>query len=217
VNLSNYVVFDYETSSRFQESTQVLQIGSLIVNRKLEVVPDSEFHTYVRPDDFDSVDSEALAVNKIKLEDLEKAPTAKQAFEDFQCYLKKYNVSAGRGRAGRPIPVGYNILGFDLPITKRYEERFKLKLFDNFHFVELMNLVFLTMFEDSAELPDLKFDTLRGYLGISKEGKHHALLDAKDEAAVFCRLQKWIRKCGERANFKGAFLADKQDCNAGQN
>jgi hypothetical protein len=51
-------------------------------------------------------------------------------------------------------------------------------------------------------------DTVREYLGISKDGAHDALKDVKDCAMILTRFMRLHRKLCPKISFKGSFLND---------
>lgn len=153
---------------------------------------------------------EALSHNKIKLEDLEGAPTLKQVFADFSIFVNNFNYK--KSNWGAPIAAGYNICGFDIPILNRIANEMKdvdkdgkQKLFSNFFVWDLMH-DFQRIFENSTELPNLKLsETILPYLGIKPDGAHDALVDSINCARVLTRMLKLHREFFPRVQLKGAF------------
>ena len=68
----------------------------------------------------------------------------------------------------------------------------------------MMNLVFY-WFNHSNDLKSYTLDSLRDYMGISKEGAHDAIKDVKDTAEIMIRFLKLHRNLAEKIKFKGSF------------
>ena len=111
MNYNNICVFDFETSSADKNTCQILQIGAAIIDRwNLSVI--DTFNCLAKPEDMETVEDEALQINRLKREDLEKAPDIKIVWGQFVNWVNKYNKSKGPINAFRaPIPAGYNIIG----------------------------------------------------------------------------------------------------------
>jgi DNA polymerase III epsilon subunit-like protein len=67
-----------------------------------------------------------------------------------------------------------------------------------------MNIVFL-WFENNQDLSSYSLDSLREYLGISKDGAHDAIKDVKDSAEILIRFMKLHRKLSRKILFKDSF------------
>ena len=205
MNNNYYVFWDTETSSIDPNVAQILSLGAVAVDpRRLEIIEDSEFYTLVKPEDEATIEPKALEVNKLKLEDLRQAPTIETAWKSFVSYLDKYK--KGKNKWGRPIAGGYNIVGYDLIIAERLNNKFGLK--DLFHPRDKLD-VMQDMFrwtESNAEITSLSFDNMRQWLGMSQESKdnaHNALSDAKDAAYLGIRLLNLYRNV--KVRFANAF------------
>jgi DNA polymerase III epsilon subunit-like protein len=127
INNNNFVVFDFETGSTnvYQETCEPLELAAVIVSgRTLQVVEGSEFQSFIKPYDEKNLTSGALAVGgktqeqiSEYLDNIRKAPTRKEVFESFCSYLSRYRT--GKNMWGNCIPVGHNIISFDLPLLNR--------------------------------------------------------------------------------------------------
>jgi DNA polymerase III epsilon subunit-like protein len=167
----------------------------------------------IKPEPGFEVSDEALDKNKIRREDLENAPPLKQVWADFTMYVKSFNFKNSSFTS--PIAVGYNIRGYDLPIVQRVCEAYgpinnkdgKQDLFSNFYVYDLMEDI-LRINENSNDLPNIKFDTVRKWLGLSEEKAHNALFDVEQESDVFIRMLKLYREWFPRVKFKDSFNAN---------
>jgi DNA polymerase III epsilon subunit-like protein len=177
---------DIETSSASISTAQILQIAGLMLDPRTLEIKDG-FCSYIKPENWDTVEPGALAVNKLNHEILDNAPDIKLVFQQFCAWVGKYN--RGNSTYTAPIMSGYNILGFDLPIISRFCERFgpwdaksgRQKLFNQVNFFDLYYLM-LYWNENNPELPKLKLSIVLEYMGMSTatlENSHDALFDCK--------------------------------------
>ncbi len=201
--------YDIESSSADPHTTQVLSLSAVMIDpRKLEIIPNSEFNSFVKPDDASKVEAGALKVNKLNLDDLMKAPSIENVWRDFVSYTQKY--AKTKKAWDLVIPCGANIIGFDNIIMNRLKERFGTKtLFHPIHFIDTMNIFYL-WFENNPEVEKLNMDYLRGYFGMSEESKasaHTSAGDVNDCAQLIIKELKLRRNLQEKYNikFKGAF------------
>lgn len=111
-----------------------------------------------------------------------------------------------------PIPVGFNILGFDMVIIDRIckeygpwdKEREKQKLFSRVYKVDIMDNIFAWT-EGDPTIKSISMDSLRDIMGLSKENAHDALQDVKDSANIFIKLMKTHRAVYQNMKFEKAF------------
>ena len=92
MNYNNICVFDFETSSADKNTCQILQIGAAIIDRSNLSVIDT-FNCLAKPEDMDAVEDEALQINRLKREDLAKAPDVKIVWGLFVDWVNKHNKS----------------------------------------------------------------------------------------------------------------------------
>lgn len=212
INKNDFLCYDFETGSADPHVCEPLQLAAVIIDcRNLEVRPDSEFRTYIKPTSWDNVQQEALAINKINPEVVERdGVSQKEAWEAFSRYANKYNKS--KTPFGAPIAVGHNIIKFDNVISDRMcklygpvDKNNSPVLFNRRDVVDLMNMSFL-WFENNAELENYKLDSLRTFFGIPLEGGHDALVDCKQTAMIVSRFLKYHRNISQKSNFRGAFV-----------
>jgi DNA polymerase III epsilon subunit-like protein len=130
----------------------------------------------------------------------------------FINYLDKYHSrTSKKSQFSAPIAAGYNINRFDLQITERLSQKYnnlnKEKRSDIFYprdVLDIMNLVFY-WFERNADLKSYTLDSVRDYLGISKDGAHDALKDVRDSAQILIRFMKLHRSLSDKIKFKDSF------------
>ena len=220
MNYKDIIVFDFETGSRNPHKTQPVQIAAVAIHgRKLTIQPGGYFESLIRPelDDekaiemgVDPIEDEALAVNGKTREELAKAPSAKTVWKKFANFVNKYNSKKTPYFA--PIPAGYNIIGFDLPIVQRLCEQHgpvdkktgKQTLFNKIHKIDMLDTVWMWM-ENNPDIKSLSMDSMRDLLGMSKENAHDAMQDVKDTANLMIAFMKLHRRIAPKVKFEKAF------------
>ena len=220
MNYKDIIVFDFETGSRNPHKTQQVQIAAVAIHgRKLTIQPGGYFESLIRPelDDekaiemgVDPIEDEALAVNGKTREELAKAPSAKTVWKKFANFVNKYNWKKTPYFA--PIPAGYNIIGFDLPIVQRLCEQHgpvdkktgKQTLFNKIHKIDMLDTVWMWM-ENNPDIKSLSMDSMRDLLGMSKENAHDAMQDVKDTANLMIAFMKLHRRIAPKVKFEKAF------------
>lgn len=214
----DFIVFDFETGSRNPHKTQPTQIAALALDgRNLSVK--GTFNSEICPildDDeaiaigVDPIEDGALKVTGKTREKLAEAPSLKSVWSKFTKFVDQYNWKGDS--FFNPIPVGYNIIGFDLIIINRLCEQFgpwdktknQQKLFSKVYKVDLMDNVFLWT-ESDPSFKSISMDTLRERMGLSFENAHDALQDVKDTANIFIKLLKTHRAVYQNIQFDKAF------------
>lgn len=173
--------------------------------KRLEIVPNSEFNTVIRPnciEDDGYIEAHKETINfhiknrKLPLESIiqewKDGVPEKEAFEHFDSYLKIQTGSIA------PIAGGQNIRGYDLPIYERCINKYRIP----YRFYRRDQLELLDFFSHwfmYAKKPPVnyKLDTMRKKFGMSMEGAHDALIDVQHTAEIlvrFLRLHQRIIK-----------------------
>lgn len=220
MNYRDIIVFDFETGSRNPRKTQAVQIAAVAIHgRKLTIQPEGYFESLIRPelDDekaielgLDPIEDEALAVNGKTRKELAKAPQPRTVWRKFSNFVNNYNFKKTPYYA--PIPAGYNIIGFDLPIVQRLCDQYgpvdkktgNQTLFNKIHKVDLLDTVWMWM-ENNVDVKSLSMDAMRDLLGIDKTNAHDALQDVKDTANLLIAFMKLYRRIAPKVKFEKAF------------
>lgn len=214
----DFIVFDTETGSRNPRKTQLTQIAAIALDGRNFSVK-GQFNSEIQPifDDekaislgLDPIQDEALKVTNKTREQLEKAPSLKAVWSKFVKFVNQYNWKGDPFFA--PIPVGFNIVGFDMIIIDRLckefgpwdKEREQQKLFSKVYKIDIMDNVFAWT-ESDPDVRSISMDSLRDRMGLSKENAHDALQDVKDEANIFIKLMKTHRSVYQNMTFEKAF------------
>lgn len=214
----DFIVFDFETGSRNPHKTQPTQIAALALDGRSLTVKGT-FNSEIKPildDDeavaagVDPIEEGALKVTGKTREKLAEAPALKSVWSKFTKFVDQYN---WKGEPFfNPIPVGYNIIGFDLVIINRLcrefgpwdKSREEQKIFSKVYKVDLMDNVFMWT-EGDPSFKSISMDSLRERMGLSGENAHDALQDVKDTANIFIKLLKTHRAVYQNIEFDKAF------------
>jgi DNA polymerase III epsilon subunit-like protein len=214
----DYIVFDFETGSRNPHKTQPTQIAALALDGRNFAVK-GQFNSEIRPifDDeeaiaagYDPIEDEALKLTGKTREKLAEAPHVKAVWSKFTKFVSQYN---WKGDAFfNPIPVGFNILGFDMIIINRLcrefgpwdKEREQQKIFSKVYKIDIMDNIFAWT-ESDPSVRSISMDAMRERMGLSTENAHDALQDVKDEANIFIKLMKTHRSVYQNITFDKAF------------
>lgn len=223
-------VFDMETDGSDPSLCSPVQISAVIVDPvKLEIVNGSEFNVFCKPEVMETQEDYKYETDimtfhaKVRgcsedeiYEQWKGYPSQEVSWKAFISYLEKYHCFKGKKKSmfSAPIAAGYNINRFDLKIVNRLSMKYKnydpkeknTNIFYQRDVLDIMNLVFY-WFENS-DIKSYSLDTVRDYLGISKEGAHDALKDVQDCAKILIRFLKLHRNLSQKVKFKDSFLND---------
>jgi DNA polymerase III epsilon subunit-like protein len=214
----DYIIFDFETGSRNPHKTQPTQIAAIALDGRNLAVK-GQFNSEIKPileDELalaaglDPIEDEALKITGKTREALSNAPSLKAVWSKFTKFVDQYNWKGDAFFA--PIPVGFNIIGFDMHIVNRLckefgpwdKEREHQKLFSKVYKIDIMDNVFAWT-ESDPSVRSISMDSLRERMGLSKENAHDALQDVKDEANIFIKLLRTHRSVYQNITFDNAF------------
>ena len=214
----DYIIFDFETGSRNPHKTQPTQIAAIALDGRSLTVK-GQFNSEICPifDDeqaialgLDPLEDEALKITGKDRDKLAKAPSVKAVWNKFTKFVGQYNWK--NDPFYNPIPVGFNIVGFDMIIINRLckefgpwdNDRSQQKLFSKVYKVDIMDNIFLWT-EGDPSIKSISMDALRDKMGLSRENAHDALQDVKDEANIFIKLLKTHRSVYQNITFENAF------------
>lgn len=166
--VSEYVVFDLETTGTSPNRDEVVEISAIKV-RAGQVV--EEFTTLVNPKR--PIPYGASVVNHITDEMVMDAPYFSQVLMDFFEFI------------GDMVLVGHNIHTFDMNFIYRDAEKFYGKIPDN-DYIDTLRMARTVL----PELSHHRLVDLSDYYGISTEGAHRALNDCRMNMQVYELLAK---------------------------
>lgn len=225
MNNKNFAVFDFETDSPNPLTTNPVQLACVMVSpRTLEIIPNSEFSSNIRPPDIDEKDyyenhkatiewhAKNLNLKPIQVyENWKTHPEEKLVWNSFKEYLDKYHAESGRkSKFSAPIASGQNILRFDCLIIERLCRKYNdidkqgdIRIFNQRDKLDLMNIFFL-WFENNPEIESFSMDSMREYFNISTKGSHDAIKDVKDTALLLIKFLALHRRFATKVKFKGS-------------
>ena len=214
----DFIVFDFETGSRNPAKTQPTQLAALALDgRSLKLK--GTFNSEIKPildDDkaislgLDPIEDEALRITGKTRTKLRKAPTARSVWKKFIKFVEQYNWKGTQFFA--PIPVGFNIIGFDMVIVDRLcrefgpydDERQQQKIFNKIYKIDVMDNIFMWT-EGDPSIRSISMDSLRDRMGMSKDNAHDALQDVKDTANIMIKFLKTHRAVYQNLEIEKAF------------
>ncbi len=164
--VTDYVVFDLETTGISCYNDQVVEISAVKVS-KGQVV--EEFTSLVNPKC--PIPYRASMVNGITDEMVKDAPAFDKVLADFLGFI------------GDHVLVGHNIHTFDMKFIYRDCEKFWGKVPEN-NYVDTLSLARMCL----AELGHYKLTDLSEYYGVSTKGAHRALNDCRMNQIIYERL-----------------------------
>lgn len=131
----------------------------------------------------------------------------KIAWQTFIQYCKKYNSVKKRGDwYPQPIPMGYNINNFDIPLVKRLCTKYGTENpFSEIFSLDIMQNLWW-WFSDLDEPERYRLDDVRAFLGLAAHSQaHEALSDVIDEAKIGVKFLKFHRRQASVDKFKNSF------------
>lgn len=227
MNNNTLIVFDFETGGRNPLKCQPTQIAAIALHsKKLTIEPGGIFNSEIQPlyfDDekaiaagFDPLEEKALEVTRKTREQLAEAPPLKVVWKKFEQFVKKFNWRNSSYTA--PIPCGYNINGYDMPIVQRMCELYgplnkegKQDLFNNIFKIDMMDIIF-SWTENNPDIKSRSLTSMVEYLGIplhNIDNAHDALQDVKNTANILIKFLHFHRKIASKTKFEKAF-ADQE-------
>jgi len=215
MNYSTVICFDLETSGISTETAQIVQIGAIAVDgRRMEIIEGSEFDILIKPlygEECAQAGLQELTDGAINIHKkghallAEKGVSLETGLTSFIGYVNSHNYSKTKWKA--PIPAGYNIVNYDLPILWRDLKRTGLT--DPFHpsiKADVMQVMHL-FFENDKNVHRLSADSLiRKHMGWKDKGESHdALGDVIMTAELFIKSMRLIRKAVSTVKFENCF------------
>jgi hypothetical protein len=212
------IVFDWETDGPDPTTCNPVELAAVPVDpRTLEVKTDQ---AVIKPDGIDTEEyftksrqdtiawhAKQRGVSSEEIvEDWKSGQSEKVVWKNFCNYCSKYHVDKKPGQwFTEPVPSGYNIINFDIPIARRLAKKYKTKLpFSEVSKIDMMDILFM-WFENLDEPSSMKLDAFRKFFGMKAIQAHEALSDTIDEAELMVKFIKFHRRQASVGKFKGAF------------
>lgn len=217
------IVFDYETDWDPNKLDQlgIVQIAAVPVDlRNLDILIDEIFAIDVKPADAHMPEYFAAHQQTIEWHSRQQncspqevyerwlaGVPEKDAWDEFCKYIKGYAKSAKFDEM--PMAGGQNIRGFDLPITRRFGEKFNKKAPFSKRESDIIDLLDLStqwfMWADDKP-KSYSLDSLRDFFGVDKFGAHDAKKDVIDCADFIKRFLGIYERIAPRINWRPEVL-----------
>ena len=154
------IVFDWETDGPDPTTCNPVELAAVPVDpRTLEVKTDQAFKAVIKPDGIDTEEyftksrqdtiawhAKQRGVSSEEIvEDWKSGQSEKVVWKNFCNYCSKYHVDKKPGQwFTEPVPSGYNIINFDIPIARRLAKKYKTKLpFSEVSKIDMMDILFM--------------------------------------------------------------------------
>lgn len=221
----NYLCcYDFETIGVGVDphTCEPFQLAAMIIHpRKMELVKDASFKSFMRPPNYDELPDSAFEyhakVRKCSIQDvrdlISKAPAQEGVWKNFVKFLEMYHEDGTRRKSmfSAPIRAGMNIREFDNIIIDRLCNRYgnltpqgEPNIFHPRDVIDLKEIAFY-WFENQGEPEKYNMDYLRPYLGLSESESHDAEFDTRQVAHVIMRFLNLHRGTAAKVKFQGAF------------
>ena len=180
--MNNYVVIDLEMcntyksimNSKMHYKRELIQIGAVLLNENYEVT--DSFVTYVSPE-FGTVDGYINQLTGISKENTKNAPSAKDALESFVSWLPNdAKIIAWSQNDEKQIKNELHRKNFDIP---KLSETFGTWEDCQQMFGDKLNTNKKYKLSEALSIADISYD----------DGAHDALVDAKNTARLFAKIQ----------------------------
>lgn len=214
----DFIVFDMETGGVNPHTCQPTQLAAIAIDGR-RLTPKGVFNSEIRAvvDDKKAIElglgvieEGALKVTGKTREGIDKAPELKVVWEKFISFVNQHNFKGTSFFA--PVPVGYNIINYDMIIVNRLCQKFgpydekslRQKLFHQIYKIDMLDNVFMWT-ENDPNVKSRSMDSMRERMGLSKDGAHDALQDVKDTANIFIKFLKTHRAVSKNFVIDQAF------------
>lgn len=192
------IVLDFETYGLDCEVDEAIEVAGKAYNgitfEPYPVEAGGEFCSMMRPLHPENLEKEsakkALSVNRKTPEEILAAPDQKTVWLKFVDWVKQYNPNGLAHTA--PIVAGKNVefdLGFVRVLNRLHLGKKKAVLFARNPVLELEDDLY-RWFRSEPDLNSYKMDDVREFFGLSKEGAHSALVDARQTGELLMKFQK---------------------------
>lgn len=180
--MSSYAVIDLEMCkvqgikrNEFRHNHELIEIGAVLLNEKLE--PADEFMTYISPQ-FGVIDPFIHKLTGISRADVANAPHAKEALEAFAEWLPDDTIIVSWSESDKhQIMTELEHKNISIP---RLESYFETWTDCQKTFSEKMDSPKVYRLSEALIISDIPFE----------DGAHDALIDARNTAMLFAKMQK---------------------------
>lgn len=166
-NIKDYTVIDLETTSKYTNSAEIIEMSAVRV-RSGEIV--DKYSTLIKPSG--NISSAITAITGITNEMLENAPKIEDKIQEYLDFI------------GDDIILGHNIVSFDSTILYDLCEKLNLKVFNN----DILDTLRYSKYCD-IDISDNKLKTISEFFGI-EHNAHRALNDCIANFEVYEKLKE---------------------------
>jgi len=193
---SNFCVIDTETTGLLNESkSEVIEIACLALKAS-DLSEMGRYESLVQPQNIDLSQPlpgwcrKAFEVNKIPPNALAEAPTGEEVCNKLIGIFKELK---------KPILVGHNVIGFDIPMLQRLFQSCGQNLFDYIFSptIDTYTLSYVLWCGDSS-MPNVKLGTVAQKLEVKVVDAHRAMADVEANADVFRKLLNGFASMGSK-------------------
>ena len=187
--LSDYIIFDIETTGLDSSYDEVIEIGAIKVKNNKIV---SKFNSLVKPKN--EIDEYITELTGITNEMVKDAPTIEEILPDFMNYI------------GNDILIGHNVnFGINYIYDNLYRNKFDVLTND---FIDTMRISRKLL----PELPHHRLIDLAKYFKIDSTNNHRSLKDCEITMNVYENLKEIaLQKYDNVDEFKNAFKKHKKE------
>jgi len=190
----NFCVIDTETTGLLSEAkSEVIEVACLAL-KSTDMSEIGRYESLVQPQNIDLTkdlpvwSKKAFEVNKIKPKELMEAPVAEEVCNKLIGIFKTLN---------KPILVGHNVIGFDIPMLQRLFKSCGHNLFDYIASptLDTYTLSFALWCGDSS-MPNVKLGTVAQKMSVEMKDSHRAMVDVEANAEIFRKLMRGFANLG---------------------
>jgi len=164
---------DTETTGLDSKKNDIIQLGYIVeINNEIK----EKGKINIQPFSYDNIETSALEVNKITIEEMKTFDTPQIAYIKITNFLGKYVNKYDK--TDKFIPAGYNVK-FDTDFLRELFIKNGDKYYGSYidyHFIDGMALVFAKRYAGKLDLPNYKLETVAKHYGIEINA-HDALSD----------------------------------------
>lgn len=177
----NICFIDFETTGSNVFEHDPIEIGAVLINQEFHIV--NEFFSTIKPRNGSKNTLTAFRIHKIKLVELENAPTSKQVINKF---FKEFRVNY--------CFAGWNI-SFDVPFFRKM--CYLNDMIDSYNNIDYRHIDVQTICRIARELKLIEanvrsLDDCAKYFNLTRSTTHNALEDARLTFYVYQELMKSI-------------------------
>jgi DNA polymerase-3 subunit epsilon len=181
---------DLETTGLSPNENAIIEISGIL---EVDEKPLESFSIYMRPDENQVINPEALKAIGIDLNTIEKYSSQEDGYIRFIKFLEKY--VNPYDKTDKLFLVGYNIHGFDIPFLRAFFERNNNKYFGSYFYhpsIDVMLLASYFSMKQRDNLPNFKLPTIAKSLGITVDDArlHSALYDVTVTRDIFLLIRQ---------------------------